>query len=54
MTTLFYKAVILHGEITLRAYRVKGVSGKAQKGNQLSLDCLFVLKTVTQQSSKKF
>ena len=58
MTTLFYKAVILHGEIWrwsllgLKGLKV-WVEKHIQKGNQHSLkNCLFVLKTVTQQSSE--
>ena len=57
MTTLFYKAVILHGEIW--RWSLLGLEGlkvwvekHIQKGNQHSLNCLFVLKTVTQQRSE--
>ena len=57
MTTLFYKALILQGEIW--CWSLLGFKGlkvwvekHIQKSNQHSLDCLFVLKTVTQQSSE--
>ena len=57
MTILFYKVVILHGEIWrwsllgLKGLKV-WVEKHIQKGNQHSLNCLFVLKTFTQQSSE--
>ena len=56
LRTLLTKCVVKCSRSSwgLNLWELKGVSGKAQKGNQHSLDCLFVLKTVTQQSSKKF